>query len=134
MKHSPGVLCNTLHDTKQVLIRVPSSIWENQLATRIFPLAFGYCGYKVCGNWNATDVPVFRMPIEMRFGHDVQKSAFYIAVLCVTSLPITHTSLEKIIHNEPLLVGGCCVQSLNLLGVIINHGFFGELGILTLLQ
>jgi hypothetical protein len=97
VKRFPGFFCDTLHDTKQTLVRFPGSVRKNKLAARISPLAFGNCGYKVCRNWDATDVPVFRMPIEMRSVHDVQKSAFNIniAVLSVTSPPSRTPVLRK---------------------------------------
>lgn len=53
MERATRIPRDTLHDPKQMLVRVPRVIRKNQLAAGILPLALDNCCDKVLGNWDA---------------------------------------------------------------------------------
>jgi hypothetical protein len=65
------ILCDALHDSKQVLIRVPITIRKNELATGILPLALGNRCDKVLRDRDATNMPMLWVPVEVRLVHDI---------------------------------------------------------------
>src|SRR5579872_620649 len=62
---------DSLHGAKQVLIRVPCTIWENEFVVGILLLALGNRCDKVLRNRNTPDMPMLGVPLEVRFVHDV---------------------------------------------------------------
>jgi hypothetical protein len=78
---------------------------------------------------------VFRVPVKMWLVHDVQKAPLYVAVFCVSSVPITNSAFEEIVEREAFVaVLRRRVQSFDLVGVVIDNRLFGELGILAFLE
>jgi hypothetical protein len=135
MELVPRPFCDALHDPKQMLIRPPHSIRKDQLAAGIFLLAFGNRRNEVLRDWDAANVPVFRMPVHVWLVHNIQEPIFHVRVLSMGCLTIANTRLEKIVQGEPLLVVDCGgVENLDLLGIVENNWLFSELRILTLLE
>jgi len=135
MERVPRPFCDALHYPKQVLVRPPHSIRKNQLTAGIFLLAFGNRCNEVLRDWDAANVPVFRVPVQARLVHDIQELIFHVRVLSMGCLTIANTRLEKIVQREPLLVVDCGgVENLDLLGIVENNWLFSELRILTLLE
>jgi len=56
---------------EQVLIRVPYTIWKNEFAIGILPLALSNRRNKVVGNRNTTDMPMLGVPFQVWLVHDV---------------------------------------------------------------
>ena len=71
VERASSTFCDSLHGAKQVLIRVPCTIWENEFAAGILPLALGNRCDKVLRNQDATEMPMLGMPLEVWLVHDV---------------------------------------------------------------
>jgi hypothetical protein len=71
MECAARILCDALHDSKQVLISVPSAVRKNKLATGVLPLALGNRCDKVVRNRNATNMPMLGVLVQVRLVHDV---------------------------------------------------------------
>ena len=93
------------HNAKQVLILVPCTIWGNEFATGILPLAFDSRCDKVLRNRDTPDMPMLEVPLEVRLVHDVYKATLHVTVFCMGGFAVTNTALQEIVEREPFFVG-----------------------------